>query len=157
MLSYGRLLFFAAALAPVVRCLLHVPYGNWCTKLSARHGGIVNAALARKQTFYRVVHRPTVRCHARSTLRPTDAREALALPCPPFIAVLRDVCLEDASGVARALRAGGFNMVSITADTPGFVQVLQSITNDDFLEGMVVGVSSVTSSEQVNGSWYLAP
>lgn len=148
----GRLLFFAATLAPVVRCLLHAPYRNWFTKVPARHDGVVNAALTRQQTLCKVVHRPTVRCHARPTLRPTDARDALALPCPSFIAVLRDVCLEDASEVARALREGGFNMVSVTADTPGFVQVLQSIANDDFLEGMVVGVSSVTTPEQVNGT-----
>ena len=79
------------------------------------------------------------------------------MPCHPFVAVLRDVCLEDASEVARVLRASGFNMVSVTADTPSFVQVLQSITNDDFLEDMVVGVSSVTSPEQVKvtGTWYI--
>ena len=62
------------------------------------------------------------------------------------------MCLEDALEVVRALREGGFNMVSVTADTPGFVQVLQSIANDDFLEGMVVGVSSVTTPEQVKGT-----
>ena len=150
--GYGRLLFFAATLAPVVRCLLHAPCRNWCIKLPTRHDGVVNSALTRQQTLCKVLHRPTVRCNARPTLRPTDARETLALPCPPFIAVLRDVCLEDALEVVRALREGGFNMVSVTADTPGFVQVLQSIANDDFLEGMVVGVSSVTTPEQVKGT-----
>lgn len=151
MLSYGRLIFFAVALAPVVRCFLHAPYRNRCTKPPARHNGLATAALTRQQKLCKV-NGNARRSFATpdSAARPADPSGGLSRP--PFIAVLRDVCVEDASGVARAVHAGGFNMVSVTADTPGFARVVQSIADDKLLGGMgmVVGASSVTSPDQVN-------
>lgn len=47
-------------------------------------------------------------------------------------------------------------MVSVTAHTPRFEQILRAIANDDLLEGMIFGVSSVTTPEQVKGSYRTA-
>lgn len=70
------------------------------------------------------------------------------VPQDLFIAVLRDLQLERAQEVARALYKGGFRMVSITADTIDFDSILRDVAGQDF-PGLTLGASSVCSVQQV--------
>lgn len=65
-----------------------------------------------------------------------------------FIAVLRDVQLERAQEVARAVYKGGFRMMSITTNTKDFGTILRSVAGQDF-PGLTLGASSVCSVQQV--------
>lgn len=62
------------------------------------------------------------------------------------IAVVRGIDREDAVPVARALVAGGVGAVEVTADTPGAMDVIESVTTD-LGEDALVGVGTVLDAE----------
>lgn len=91
------------------------------------------------------------RCQAaglsrRETEPRSKPREDALLPIS--IAVLRDVRLERAVEVVRALYEEGFNMISVTADTKSFCKILRSIPRS-FFPGLLLGASSVTTLDEV--------
>lgn len=92
------------------------------------------------------------RCHAASLSRrqtePRSKPREDALPLPISIAVLRDVQLERAVEVVRALYEEGFNMISVTADTNSFSKILRSIPRS-FFPDLLLGASSVTTLDEV--------
>ncbi|CAM9107111.1 unnamed protein product [Discosporangium mesarthrocarpum] len=67
----------------------------------------------------------------------------------PFIAVLRGVTLEEIADVARVLMDEGFTMISVTVETPKFLRILDVLSNEPALQGLLPGVSSVTTPDQV--------
>lgn len=95
-----------------------------------------------------------VRCFSHCSYRPgqystaRSVRSSIA-SCSPFIAVLRNVDRESALEVVHALYEAGFAMVSVTADTPGFEDILRALSSEATFEDLLVGASSVTNPEQV--------
>lgn len=97
-----------------------------------------------------------VRCFSHSSYRRgqysparSSVRPSIVSCCSPFIAVLRNVDRESAVEVVHALYQAGFCMVSVTADTPGFEDILRALSSEETFEDLIVGASSVTSPEQV--------
>lgn len=95
-----------------------------------------------------------VRCFSHGSYRPGQYSTAQSVrpsivSCSPFIAVLRNVDRKSALEVVHALYEAGFAMVSVTADTPGFEDILRALSSEATFEGLFVGASSVTSPEQV--------
>ncbi|CAM9981454.1 unnamed protein product [Scytosiphon promiscuus] len=105
------------------------------------------------------VHAPAVICSGGHDLRSThvsvvtetqttgDLRERRTLPT--FVAVLRDVQSARADEVARVLYEEGFRHLSVTADTPEFSTIIQSISRQG-LPNLILGASSVTTATQVD-------
>ncbi|CAM9157066.1 unnamed protein product [Ectocarpus fasciculatus] len=77
------------------------------------------------------------------------------LPLPISIAVLRDVQLERAVEVVRALYEEGFNMISVTADTKSFSKILRCIPRS-FFPDLLLGASSVTTVDEVDAAYACA-
>lgn len=129
MLWYGRIIIYFALIPHMGRCFAptwHPPVGHarsWAHTLSSSATG---------QQGWGAI----------------PQREAC---CPPFIAVLRHVKIENAMEISHALCDAGFRMLSVTADTPGFQRILHDLASNRVLldSGVVIGVSSVTRPQQV--------
>lgn len=144
MVCYPRLLLLLiGGLAHMGRCFLNGPAA--AAVYTRQHPGRKAAARHRRR------HVPLFSKAAASRTPHTAAAAGQAVPQPLFIAVLRDVQLERAGEVARALYRGGFRMLSVTTNTPNFTKILQSIATaaDTGLTGLTVGASSVCSEKEV--------
>lgn len=68
---------------------------------------------------------------------------------PPFLAVLRHVGVKEAVEIAVVLHHAGFRMISVTADTEGYQEIMHDLSDSSALSGVVLGASSVSDPRQV--------
>lgn len=120
-------LLCVGVLAHVVRCFLHCPAAE--------------VVYSRRRHTRRSLG-------GRQHVSLVNAASRQPVPQDLFIAVLRDVQLERAEEVARALYKGGFRTMSITTNTRDFETILRHVAGQDF-PGLTVGASSVCSVQQV--------
>lgn len=71
---------------------------------------------------------------------------------PPFIAVLRRIEAERAVEIGSNLRDAGFRMISVTADTAGFEEILHDLATCGAIDGVLLGASSVSHPDQVRAT-----